>query len=90
MPGIHFSEMDDNKDLNLSIFAFIFTFSPWDFLVILVSIGLSLVAVGVVDVDPYFDVNFNGNYFFDSSTQEKNILSDFLHVMVFFINKIGY
>ena len=59
MPEINFSEMDNNKDSNLSIFALI---SPWVVIVVLVSVvKLSLVAVGVVDVDLYLGVNPSGN-----------------------------
>ena len=51
MPEINFSSMNDNKDSNLSILAFISSFFPWVVVVVLASIRLSLVATVVVDVD---------------------------------------
>ena len=50
--GVHlrkldFSQMNANNDSNLSIFAFSYRFCPW---VVVVSVGLSFIAVDVVNV----------------------------------------
>lgn len=64
--------MNGNKDSNVSIFVFIYRCCPLAGVVVLVSIGLSLFAVGVADVDRYLGVNRNDC--FDSSCQYFAVL----------------
>ena len=59
----------NDKDLNFSIFAFIYRFCPRVVVVVLVSLKLSLVAVSVVDVDLYLGLDPNSNNdWFDSTS----------------------